>query len=105
MLDKLLHLAAPLANQANHYHLCLGLARDHAQQHTLAHPAAGKQPYALALTQGQQAIDRPYAHIQRLAHRLALERVDPGQLDLQGVAPAELAQIVHRFAQTIDHSP
>jgi hypothetical protein len=64
VLDEFLHLAAALADQADHDHVGLGVARHHAQQHALAHAGTGEQAHALAAADGQHAVDRAHAHVE-----------------------------------------
>ena len=48
VLNKFFNLSAPLANQAHHNHIGLGVAGHHAQQHTFAHARPSKQAQTLA---------------------------------------------------------
>ncbi|MCY1281642.1 hypothetical protein D9M70_304540 [compost metagenome] len=103
MKEELLHLAATLADQPDHHDIGLGLPGDHAQQHALADAATGEQADALALADGEHGVDGAHADVQRLLHRAALERVDGRQLGGQRVAAAELAEVVERLAEAVDH--
>ena len=49
------------------------IARHHAQQHRLPTPDPGEQAQALAATDGQQAVERADADVQRLGNRRALQ--------------------------------
>ena len=76
VLDEFLDFAAALADQADDDHVGRGVARHHAQQHALADAGAGEQADALAAADGQHRVDRAHAGVQRLAHRVAVHRVD-----------------------------
>ncbi len=70
-LDELLQLTAALADQGDHGHVGARAARDGAEQRALADAAAREDAHALALADGQQAIDRAHARDQRRRDRLA----------------------------------
>lgn len=76
LVDELLHLAAPLADQTDDDDVGPGETGHHPQQHRLAHPGTGEQAEALAAADREQAIDRADADVERFADRVALERVD-----------------------------
>ncbi len=76
VFDELFDLTAPLADEAHHDDVGIGVARHHAQQHALAHAAAREQPHARATAHGEQRIDRAHAHVERLAHQRPGQRVD-----------------------------
>ena len=63
-VDEFLHFPAAFTDQTDDDHISTGIAGHHAQQHALAHTAAGKQADALAASDGQQAVDGAYANIQ-----------------------------------------
>ena len=67
----LLSITPTFANQPDHHNIGFGLAGDHPQQHAFPHAAARHQADALAFTDGQQAVDRFHAHVQRFIHRTA----------------------------------
>ena len=52
---EILHLAAALADQSDHRHVCLGVARHHAEQHRLADAGPREQADALAAAHRQAA--------------------------------------------------
>ena len=66
LVDKGLHFAATFTNQTNHHDVGLGKARQHAQQHTLAHARTRHQANALATANRQGAVDGFHAHIQNI---------------------------------------
>jgi hypothetical protein len=84
LLDEFLHLAAAFADQADHDHVGLGVARHHAQQHRLADAGTGEQAHALAAADGQHGVDRAHAHVQRFGDRRAAQRV-AGRVDRRAV--------------------
>ncbi|MOA21796.1 hypothetical protein D3C78_1423070 [compost metagenome] len=94
MLDELLHLATPLADQADHHHISTGEARHHAQQHRLADTGAGKQAQTLAAPHRQQAVDRAHTDIQHIAHRRAPQRI-------QRLAVQRVQRLGHRLGTTV----
>ncbi len=53
VLDELLDLTSPLADQPDHNDVGLGEAGHHAQQHTLAHAGTGEQAETLTATYRQ----------------------------------------------------
>ncbi len=70
LVDELLHLAAPLADQTDDDDVGPGEAGHHPQQHRLAHPGTGEQAEALAAADREQAIDRADADVERFADRV-----------------------------------
>ena len=78
-------LAAAIANQTDDHHIGLGEAGEHAQQHAFAHARARHQSDALATADGEHAIDGLDTHIQHVADRATLHRVE---------RPAEQAELV-----------
>jgi hypothetical protein len=81
VVDEFLYFTTTFADQPHHDHIGVGVLGHHAQQHTLAHAAAGEQAHALATADAEQGIDGAHPHVQRFAHRLATEGVDvaPGE--------------------------
>ena len=98
------HFAAPFADQADDDDIGHRLARDQAQQHALAHAGTGHQAHALSLAQGQHAVNRPHAHVQRFDDGLFLQGIDFRRRDFQNVFATEAAQVIDRLAQSIDHA-
>ena len=98
LLEELDHLAAALADQADHVDVGLGLARDLAHQRRLADARAGEQPEALPLAHGQQRVDRAHAQRQRAPDRAARDSGSgAGRSTAQpGVAPRDGAAAVDR---------
>jgi hypothetical protein len=76
LLDEILDLAPTLADQADHNHVCAGIARHHAQQNALSHSGTGKQPHALAPSNGKERIDGAHTHVQYFADRGSIKWVD-----------------------------
>src|SRR5690606_1678259 len=103
LLDEFLDLPAPLADQANDGNVRLGKARHHAQQHTLAHAAAGKQAQALAPADGEHAVDGTDADIQRLFNGMTLEGIDYRTVEVYPVFALERALAVQRPTDTVQH--
>ena len=71
---------------------------------SLTRYAMALREVALALAQGQHAVNRPHAHVQRFDHRLFLQGIDLRRRHFQDVFAAEAAQVVDRLAQAIDHA-
>ena len=69
--DEFLHFPPALTDQPDDDDVGRGVAGHHAQQHALADAAAGKQADTLAAADGQQAVDRPDADVERLRDRRA----------------------------------
>src|SRR5690606_21098857 len=103
LFDELLHLPAPLANQADDGDIRLGKAGHHAQQHALAHAAAGKQAQTLAAAYGEHAVDRPNAHIQRRLDGMALEWVDHRARQVDPVFAFEGALAIQWSADAVEY--
>jgi len=64
----------PRNDQADHHDVGLRRADDHAEQDRFADARAGHDADALALADGEQAVDRAHAHIHRFEHAAAIER-------------------------------
>ena len=60
MVKKLTQFTTALANQAKDNHIAINVAGDFGQQGGLAATGTGKQPYPLALPQGQQPVNGPH---------------------------------------------
>src|SRR5690606_13257185 len=101
-IHELAHFAAAFADQSDHDHVGHGLARDQAEQHTLAHAAARHEPDTLALAEREHAIDGAYAHVERLVDRALLERIDARGLRLEQVLATERTAPVDGLAQAVD---
>ena len=102
LLDKGLHLAAALADQADHHHVGLGEAGEHAQQHTFADTRTGDQANALPAADGQHAIDGFDAHIEHIADGATLHRVERATEQAQLVFAHRLGFAVQWHAPAID---
>ena len=64
VLEEFPHLAPALADQGEHRHVALGVARQHREQGGLADAGAGEQAEALALAAGGEAVERANAEIE-----------------------------------------
>ncbi len=104
IVDKVFDLAAALANQSNHHHIGLGIARHHAQQDTLTDATAGKQSEPLTLTHGQQRVDRTNADIERFPDGTARQRVQGSTVQGAVIVGAQGATVIQRLAGGIDHA-
>ncbi len=102
VLDEFLDLAAALADQADDDDIGRRVARHHAQQHRLADAGAGEQAEALAAADGEQRVDRAHAGVERLAHRVAVHRVDGAPRHRLGAHLLQRAETVERHAVRID---
>ena len=85
-----------LADQADHDHVGVGLARDLFDEHALAAPGAGEDADALAATTGQQAVDHAYAGVEALAHAAALIDRQRAGIERNLVGAARLRPTIHR---------
>ena len=74
-LDELPHLAATLADEADHVDLVRRRAGDHAQQGRLADARTGEDAEALADAAGHERVERPDAERHALGDAGTLERV------------------------------
>ena len=104
MLDEFLHLAAALADQADHDHVGAGVARHHAEQHALADAGAGEQAHALAAPDGQQRVDRAHAHIQYLIDRFSIERIQRLRCKRSSLAYLQWPEPIQWAPCSIEHS-
>ena len=102
VVDELLDLTTALADQTDHHHVCIGVARHHAKQHGLADAGAGEQAEALSATDAEQRIDRADTDIQRLADRCACQRVDIATVQWPTPGGMQRPLAVERFAAAID---
>jgi hypothetical protein len=102
VLDEFLDLAAALADQADDDDVGRGEARHHAHQHRLADAGAGEQAQALAAADGEQRVDRAHAGVQRLAHRVAVHRIDRAAHHRPRADVLQRAAAVHRHAVRVD---
>src|SRR3546814_9501265 len=75
-LDEVADLAATLADQPDDDHVAFGVGDHLAHQYRLADARPGDDRDALALADGQQAVDRAHAHVERLRHAAAAPRID-----------------------------
>src|SRR5690606_32994555 len=93
---------ATLADETDNDDVGGGEARHHAEQHALAHAAAGEQAHALAAADGEQRIDGAYAHIERFTDGTARHGIDgtAGQRNACRGVDGTLA--VQRHAGTVD---
>ena len=74
-LDELAHLAATLADEADHVDVGRRRAGDHAQQRRLADAGAGEDAEALAAAARHQRVQRAHAERHALDDARALERI------------------------------
>ena len=74
VLQEFLHLAAALADEADHADVGIDIARQHRQQDRLADPGAGEDAEPLAAAAGQEGIERADAEIKRETDALARMR-------------------------------
>ena len=105
VLQEFLHLAAALADQADHRNVGRHVAGQHRQKHRFADTRARKDAHALAAADGEKGIERAHAEIERLAHphagmrrrRRIAERV-------RRRTRRQLTQPVDRLAHGVDHA-
>ena len=83
VLDEVLDLAPPFADQPDHHHIGTRVLGHHAQQNGFAHAGAGKKTQTLATPHGQQAVDGAHADIHAGAHRVTVQRID--RCRMQGI--------------------
>ena len=103
VLDEFLDLAAAFADQPDHDHFGLGVARHHAEEHRFAHPGTGKQPHALATPNRKQGVDGANADIKRLLNCCPRHRVNRPALQGAGAAGEQRPFVVERAADAIEH--
>ncbi|MNZ89611.1 hypothetical protein D3C78_1085440 [compost metagenome] len=101
MFDELLDLTTPLTDQADDDDVGLGETGHHTQQHALAHAGTGEQAQALTTPYGQQAVDTADTDVQRLADRVAIERVDGRAIHRHPVFGLHPALAIQRPSGTI----
>ena len=104
LADESLHFAAPLAHQADHHHVSLGEAGQHAQEHTFTHAGAGHQTNALTPAQCEQAVDGFDAHIQHAVNRSALHGVDRQAVQAQARCALRFGFAVQRVTPAVNHA-
>jgi len=106
VLDEFLHLAAALADQPDHRDVAVGPAREHRQQHRLAHPRSGEQPEPLPLAKRDEQVERVDAGFQLGTDPRAVRgggRRGADRPSLQSVG--QCAASVDRPAEPVDHPP
>ncbi len=103
MIDELLHLTAPLADQSDHHDIGRGVFGHHAHQHTFTNAAAGEQTESLSAPHSNQGIDCAYSHIQGFADRVALERIDVMGCKVEKIVTPQGTGVIQRLPQAIDH--
>jgi len=101
---EILHFAAALADQADHRDVGLGIASHHAEQHGLAHTGTGEKPDTLAAADGEQSVDRPYAHIERVANCPPHEGVQGLARQRHSIRALEFPEAVQGPSGAIQHS-
>ena len=74
VLEKIVQLAAALADQPDHQHLGRGAGGDHRQQGRLADPRAREDPQALAVAARREQVERAHAERQPCARGRAAAR-------------------------------
>ena len=74
VLQEFLHLAAALADQADHRDIGVDVARQHREQHGFADAGARENAHALATAAGEEGVDRAHAEIERRADAAARMR-------------------------------
>ena len=105
LLEEVDHLAAALADQRDDVHVRLGLARDLSHQRRLADARAGEDADALALADGQQAVEDAHAQRQRLADARARQRIGRGAIDGPFARLGDRAGAVDGLAEPVEHAP
>ena len=101
--EEFLHLAAALADQADHGHVGGGVARHHRQQRRLADARAGEDAHALAAAAGEEGIDGAHAEIDLAPDALARMRGRRrGAQQERLAARRQRALAVDRLAQRVD---
>src|SRR5690625_1330047 len=103
LVDELLDLAAPFANEANDDNIGTGKASHHAQQHTFTDTRAGKQTHPLSPADCDQAIDSTNSHIQHLLDGRALQGVD-GWAVQRGYAALQRTKAIQRLTCAIHYA-
>ncbi len=101
--DEFLHLAATFADQTDHDDIGIGVARHHAEQHALAHAAAGEQAHALPAADRQQRIDGAHTDIQRFADRAARQGIDGLSVEWRAPGIAQRTLAIQWPARAVQH--
>ncbi len=103
ILDELLHLAAPFADEPYHDHIGYRAAGHHAEQHGFTNAGASKQPHPLALTDGQHRIDGTHPDIHRLMNGATRKRIDAVLGKLHRLGGENGTETIQRLTDTVDH--
>ena len=104
VFHELAHFAPTLADQSDHDDIGRRIARHHAEQHALAHAAAGEQAQALAASDREQRVDRTHADVEDFADRLALERIEGTAVQRNIPIEQQRAAVIERAAGTVYHA-
>ena len=103
-LQKVLHLAAALADKADDDHIGLGAARQHRHHGRLADAGAGKDPHALAPAERGEDVHHLDLGVEPLAHPAALESGrGRGANPAGGIALGQAPLAVERLAEGVHH--
>ena len=102
LIHELHNLAAAFAHQRDHVDVRLDVARDHAHQRALAHAAARENAHALALADGEHAVDDAHAHLDHLADGRAVHWVCVVAVDGIAHARRQRRAAVDGIAQRVD---
>jgi hypothetical protein len=103
-LDELAHLAASLADEADHVDLRRRRAGDHAQQRGLADARAGEDAEPLAATARHEGVQRADAERHALGDPRALERIGRRDLRRARLAGRQRAEAVERAAEAVQRA-
>ena len=104
LLDELAHLAAPLADQADHHRVAGGVAGQHREQHRLADAGAGEDAEPLAAAAGGEDVHGPHAELEPLADPAAgMGRRRRGAQRIGRQPLRQRALAVDRLAERVDH--
>ena len=104
VFEKLSHLAASFANQADHRNIGLGVAGHHADQSALAHPRSAKDADPLTASHGQHRVDRTNARAKSGANRRAIHRRAHQPVKGLRVGRAQGTTLVKRLAERVENA-
>ncbi len=102
IVDELLDLAPTFANQTDHHHVCIRIARHHAKQDGLAHTGTGKQTKPLSPADAEQRIDGTNTDIQRVTYRRPSKGIDVTAVQRPALRGMQMPFAVQRITTAID---
>ena len=97
---------AALADQPEHEHVGIAVARQHRHQRRLADARAGKDPHPLPTATGREKVEAAHPEVQPRAEPLApMRRRRSRQQGIGGGARWQRRAVVERPRERVDHAP